>query len=116
MSKGSGGRFGHCHQAKPLFTSSSSLALAPGNLFLRLQRYSEAELVYRELLLRNSENYSYHEKLEQSLRLGTQEDRMAHYKELAVEFPRSHVIRKMPLLISSGECDVLLCPAVFTFV
>lgn len=66
-------------------------------------------MIYRELLLRNSENYLYHQKLVESLRFRTEEEKLAHFKELAIEFPRSHVIRKMPLMLTSGvqwECSV----------
>ena len=35
--------------------------------------------------------------------LDSDEARIAHYKKLATEFPRSHVIGRMPLLITSGE-------------
>ena len=59
-------------------------------------------MIYRELLLRNSENYLYHQKLMESLRFKTEVAKLAHFKELAEEFPRSHVIRKMPLLLTSG--------------
>ena len=63
----------------------------------------EAGKIYRTLIDRNSENYMYHRKLEECLMLDSEEAKLDHYKKLALDFPRSHVIRRMPLLISTGE-------------
>lgn len=70
-----------------------------------MRSYYEAELLYCELIHRNPENYLYHKRLEQCLKLETEDDKLAHYRELASEYPRSHVIRRMPLLISSGNWE-----------
>lgn len=95
------------------FSPPSPFPEFPASLFMTLERYSEAGLIYRELLMRNPENYMYHERLVECLGLKTEAAKLAHYKELAVEFPRSHVIRKMPLLLTSGVHEAVLVGFLF---
>ena len=76
--------------------------LSAASIHLALGQYRKAELLYRDLIQRNSENYSYLRGLEKAMLLTTPEERLKLYAELAKEYPRSHVIKRMPLLISSG--------------
>ncbi len=73
---------------------------------LKRRLFGEAGKIYRTLIDRNSENCSYHHKLEECLMLDSEEARLAHYKQMAADFPRSHVIRRMPLLITTGKIGV----------
>ena len=70
---------------------------------LALGEYKKAELLYRDLISRNQENYAYLEGLEKSLKLTTPNERLALYAELLIDYPRSHCIKRMPLLISTGK-------------
>ena len=72
-------------------------------ILLAMGRNAKAELLYRDLVKRNPENYSYLEGLEKAMSLKTAEERLALYEQLVKDYPRSHVIKRMPLLISSGE-------------
>ena len=72
-------------------------------IHLALDQHKKAELLYRDLISRNTENYGYLEGLEKSLNLKTPEERLALYAELIIEYPRSHCIKRMPLLIATGE-------------
>ena len=77
--------------------------LSAATIHLALGQHKKAELLYRDLISRNTENYGYLEGLEKSLNLKTPEERLALYAELITEYPRSHCIKRMPLLISTGE-------------
>ena len=65
--------------------------------------FSEAEVLYRQLIHRNPENCSYLQGLERCLHLDSEASRLANYRDLARSYPRSRMIRKMPLTISSGN-------------
>ena len=83
-------------------------AIPAASIHLALGQYRKAELLYRDLNQRNPENYSYLEGLEKAMLLTMPEERLKLYEELAKEYPRSHVIKRMPLLISSGMSYVKL--------
>ena len=83
--------------------------LCAASIHLALGQYRKAELLYRDLIQRNPENYSYLDGLEKSMLLTTAEERLKLYEELAKEYPRSHIIRRMPLLISSGMSSGKFC-------
>ncbi len=75
---------------------------------MKLERFSEAEVIYRDLIHRNHENYDYHRNLERCLNLDSESALMIHYKELEREYPRSHVIRRKPLTFTSGNKGSLI--------
>ncbi len=62
----------------------------------------EAEVIYRDLVHRNPSNKFYLEQLEKCLGLEDLEARLKHYLQLQEEYPRSHVIRRMPLTFTNG--------------
>ena len=78
-------------------------SVSAATIHLALGQHKKAELLYRDLISRNTENYGYLEGLEKSLNLKTPEERLALYAELIIEYPRSHCIKRMPLLIATGE-------------
>ena len=51
----------------PLLISFVIINLLIGQILIEEKRLGEAELIYRDLLVRNSENYEYYEKLERCL-------------------------------------------------
>ena len=75
---------------------------------MSLGQHSKAESCYRDLIDRNQENYAYIEGLEKAMKLATTEERLALYQQLIREYPKSHVIKRMPLLVSTGKCVELL--------
>ena len=62
----------------------------------------DAEQLYRSLINRNPENYHYHQCLVNCLKLETQDELLQHYRELQEQYPRSHVIRRLPLVLATG--------------
>lgn len=69
---------------------------------MALGQQSKAESCYRDLIDRNHENYDYLEGLEKAMNLTTTDERLALYQQLIREYPRSHVMKRMPLIVSSG--------------
>ncbi len=65
--------------------------------------FAEAEGIYRDLISRNPENCQYLQRLEESLHLDSEEAKLSHYKNLGSSYPRSRMMRKMPLLIATGK-------------
>ena len=53
-----------------LLIKHCSSTCIPGSLHLELNRFKDAEKVYRDLLRRNPENRLYYQELEKSLQLG----------------------------------------------
>ncbi len=64
---------------------------------------NEAEVIYRDLIHRNPSNCFYLEQLEKCLGLGDPDSRLKLNTQLQEEYPRSHVIRRMPLTFTTGN-------------
>ena len=71
---------------------------------LRLERFQDAESVFRILLERNPENRAYYRGLERSLRIeeGDREAALKIYKEYAEKGPRADAPRRIPLDFLEG--------------
>ncbi|XP_074650017.1 N-alpha-acetyltransferase 15, NatA auxiliary subunit-like [Tubulanus polymorphus] len=74
-----------------------------GNILLKLGQNKDAEILYRELIDRNPENWSYYDGLEKALCVKTSQDRMKLYTELAEKYPRPIAPKKLPLVSVSGD-------------
>uniref|UniRef100_A0A8C9VDN2 N-alpha-acetyltransferase 15, NatA auxiliary subunit n=1 Tax=Scleropages formosus TaxID=113540 RepID=A0A8C9VDN2_SCLFO len=97
-----------------------------GELLLNLDRLEEAAAVYRQLLERNPENWSYYHGLEKALKPASIEEKQKIYEDTWEKFPKALVPRRLPLNYLSGEkfrecLDRYLrmnfskgCPPVFT--
>ncbi|XP_067313355.1 N-alpha-acetyltransferase 15, NatA auxiliary subunit a [Pseudorasbora parva] len=97
-----------------------------GELLLKLDRAGEAAEVYRRLLERNPENWSYYQGLEKALKPKSAEDKQKIYEDAWIKYPKGLVPRRLPLSFLTGEkfrecLDRYLrmnfskgCPPVFT--
>ena len=88
-------------------------------LLLRLGRTSEAEVVFRHLLTVNAEQLAYHRGLHGALGLRVEEpDALLRlYAELREQFPRSALVRRLPLEYAHGAAfDALLAPYMASFI
>ncbi|XP_048031865.1 N-alpha-acetyltransferase 15, NatA auxiliary subunit a [Megalobrama amblycephala] len=97
-----------------------------GELLLKLDRASEAAEVYRRLLERNPENWSYYQGLEKALKPKSAEEKQKIYEDAWIKYPKGLVPRRLPLSFLTGEkfrecLDRYLrmnfskgCPPVFT--
>lgn len=74
-----------------------------GKLNLELMRYKEAELLYRELLMRNPENTMYYAKLQEALQLSTSSEKLKMFTEFQELFPRALAPRRLPLNFATGD-------------
>ncbi|XP_006003550.1 N-alpha-acetyltransferase 16, NatA auxiliary subunit isoform X2 [Latimeria chalumnae] len=74
-----------------------------GEMLLNLGRLEEAAAVYRGLIDRNSENWSYYEGLEKALRPNTLEKRIQIYEDVSKKYPRTVSSKRLPLNFVSGE-------------
>lgn len=98
-----GGLLGYLTFKIDTLSASHEVSLfSTATMHLALGQHKKAELLYRDLISRNTENYGYLEGLEKALNLKTPEERLALYAELIIEYPRSHCIKRMPLLIATG--------------
>uniref|UniRef100_A0A3Q4HUL6 N-alpha-acetyltransferase 15, NatA auxiliary subunit n=1 Tax=Neolamprologus brichardi TaxID=32507 RepID=A0A3Q4HUL6_NEOBR len=77
-----------------------------GELLLKLERLDEATEVYRRLLERNPENWSYYHGLEKALKPSTVEERYKIFEEAWEKFPKGLVPRRLPLNFLSEELVV----------
>ncbi|KAM6448188.1 N-alpha-acetyltransferase 16, NatA auxiliary subunit [Liasis olivaceus] len=97
-----------------------------GEMLLNLGRLEEAAEIYKELLDRNAENWSYYEGLEKALQPHSLEERLELYEEISKRHPRAVSPRRLPLNFVTGEkfrelMDTFLrvnfskgCPPLFT--
>lgn len=97
-----------------------------GELLLKLDRAGEATEVYRRMLERNPENWSYYQGLEKALKPKSVEEKQKIYEDAWVKYPKGLVPRRLPLSFLTGEkfrecLDRYLrmnfskgCPPVFT--
>ncbi|KAJ4450875.1 N-alpha-acetyltransferase 15, NatA auxiliary subunit, partial [Periplaneta americana] len=74
-----------------------------GKLNLELKRYKEAELCYRDLLMRNPENTMYYAKLQEAQQLTTGSEKLKMFSEFQEIFPRALAPRRLPLNFATGE-------------
>ncbi|PSN43189.1 N-alpha-acetyltransferase 15 [Blattella germanica] len=74
-----------------------------GKLHLELKRYKEAELYYRDLLMRNPENTMYYAKLQEAQQLSTSNEKLRMFAEFQELFPRALAPRRLPLNFASGD-------------
>uniref|UniRef100_A0A3Q4I3J0 N-alpha-acetyltransferase 15, NatA auxiliary subunit n=1 Tax=Neolamprologus brichardi TaxID=32507 RepID=A0A3Q4I3J0_NEOBR len=74
-----------------------------GELLLKLERLDEATEVYRRLLERNPENWSYYHGLEKALK---PKERYKIFEEAWEKFPKGLVPRRLPLNFLSEELVV----------
>ncbi|XP_066562716.1 N-alpha-acetyltransferase 16, NatA auxiliary subunit [Amia ocellicauda] len=74
-----------------------------GEMLLKLGRLEEAASVYRVLIDRNAENWSYYEGLEKALQPSTVEKRLQIYVEVGNINPRAVSPKRLPLNFLSGQ-------------
>jgi hypothetical protein len=84
------------------FISDSCGFLIAGKLNLELKRYKEAELFYRDLLMRNPENTMYYAKLQEAQQLTTESEKLNMFSEFQELFPRALAPRRLPLTFAAG--------------
>uniref|UniRef100_A0A3Q4I354 N-alpha-acetyltransferase 15, NatA auxiliary subunit n=1 Tax=Neolamprologus brichardi TaxID=32507 RepID=A0A3Q4I354_NEOBR len=77
-----------------------------GELLLKLERLDEATEVYRRLLERNPENWSYYHGLEKALKPSMTRERYKIFEEAWEKFPKGLVPRRLPLNFLSEELVV----------
>jgi len=74
-----------------------------GELCLRLKRYDAAVPYFMDLIRRNPDNSKYFHKYLEARQLTDPTEIVAFYKELAVEFPSSLCVRRLPLDVAQGD-------------
>lgn len=74
-----------------------------GKLNLELKRYKDAEVYYKELLLRNPENTAYYVRLQEAQQLTTASEKLNMFSEFQEMFPRALAPRRLPLTYATGE-------------
>ncbi|KDR18769.1 NMDA receptor-regulated protein 1 [Zootermopsis nevadensis] len=74
-----------------------------GKLNLELKRYTEAEVYYKDLLMRNPENTIYYAKLQEAQQLITANEKLKMFSEFQELFPRALAPRRLPLTFATGE-------------
>ncbi|KAG8137693.1 putative N-alpha-acetyltransferase 16 NatA auxiliary subunit protein, partial [Naja naja] len=74
-----------------------------GEMLLNLGRLEEAAEIYRELIDRNAECWSYYEGLEKALQPHSLEERLELYEEISKQHPRAVSPRRLPLNFVTGE-------------
>lgn len=72
-------------------------------LYLKLERFSEAEAEYHKLLNRNPDNRQYYLGLEQARGLKDDQAKLQLYLELQELYPRSMLCRRIPLHYAVGD-------------
>jgi hypothetical protein len=77
--------------------------LIAGKLNLELKRYKEAELYYKDLLMRNPENTTYYARLQEAQQLTTASEKLNMFSEFQELFPRALAPRRLPLTFATGE-------------
>jgi peptide alpha-N-acetyltransferase len=73
-----------------------------GKLNLELKRYKEAEVYYKELLMRNPENTTYYARLQEAQQLTTASEKLNMFSEFQELFPRALAPRRLPLTYAAG--------------
>ncbi|XP_023649340.2 N-alpha-acetyltransferase 16, NatA auxiliary subunit-like [Paramormyrops kingsleyae] len=74
-----------------------------GDMLLKLGKLTEAAGVYRHLIDRNTENWSYYAGLEKSLRPRTMEKRLQIYEDVGIRHPKAISLKRLPLSFLTGE-------------
>ncbi|XP_064405279.1 N-alpha-acetyltransferase 15, NatA auxiliary subunit-like [Halichondria panicea] len=72
------------------------------SVFMEYGQMNDAEVIYKDLVHRNPSNCFYLEQLEKCLGLDDPDSRLKLNTQLQEEYPRSHVIRRMPLTFTTG--------------
>ena len=72
-------------------------------VFLKLDMKSEAEAEFLKLLNRNADNRQYYLGLEEARGVVDEAAKLQMYAELHEKFPRSALVRRIPLNYASGE-------------
>jgi hypothetical protein len=88
------------HQSGPSNILSNSVT---GKLNLELKRFKEAEVYYKDLLMRNPENTTYYAKLQEAQQLTTASEKLNMFSEFQELFPRALAPRRLPLTYAVGE-------------
>lgn len=70
---------------------------------MELKRYTEAEVYYKDLLMRNPENTIYYAKLQEAQQLITANEKLKMFSEFQELFPRALAPRRLPLTFATGE-------------
>ena len=77
--------------------------LFSAQLYLKLDRKSEARNEYGKLLDRNAEKRQYYLGLEEARGLTNEEGKLQMYAEMREKYPRSTLARRIPLNYATGE-------------
>jgi hypothetical protein len=86
-----------------VFCLSNILSISvAGKLNLELKRYKEAELYYKDLLMRNPENTTYYARLQEAQQLTTASEKLKMFSEFQELFPRALAPRRLPLTYATG--------------
>lgn len=70
---------------------------------MELKRYREAEMFYKDLLMRNPENTMYYAKLQEARQLTTASEKLKMFSEFQELFPRALAPRRLPLTFATGK-------------
>jgi tetratricopeptide (TPR) repeat protein len=103
--------YDHLVASEPLIVDKLSLREKKVELLLKLGRNAEAEVVCKELLSINSENYNYHNTLLLSrgcdvtttLPDSAQDSLLDLYSKLLEQEPRSNALKRVPLNFLTGD-------------
>jgi peptide alpha-N-acetyltransferase len=74
-----------------------------GNIYFTKGNLKEAQKLYFELISRNTENRLYYDMLERCLALNAEEKRLNLYCLLQKKFPKSALLKAIPLEIATGK-------------
>ncbi|XP_018600785.1 N-alpha-acetyltransferase 16, NatA auxiliary subunit-like [Scleropages formosus] len=74
-----------------------------GEMLLKLGKLEEAAAVYRFLIDRNTEKWSYYAALEKALQPCTMEKRLQIYEEVGSRHPKALSLKRLPLNFLTGE-------------
>lgn len=97
----------HLNDIEPKVTDKFSVLERRANIFMKMGQFKEASLVYRALIKRNPDNFSYYKLLEISLGIKNNNKlRKLFYEKMNKFYPRSEPPKFIPLTFIQNENEL----------
>eukprot|EP00795_Rhopilema_esculentum_P000514 gene514-10194_t len=93
----------HLNDYSKFITDKLQVKELQASLHMELDQLKEAEEIYRGLLKRNPENWFYYRKIEECLKLDSEEDRWKLCLEYSKRYPSTEAPKRIPLNFTTGE-------------
>jgi len=97
------GALSHLDEYESAISDKISMKECRGRYLIELDRLSEADAVYVDLMKRNPENHDYYRQLEVARNAVTEEGKLKIYDEYHEKFPRAQAPKRLPLNFCTGE-------------